>query len=403
MSTAPERALVWLFPPTGAAPLVCGELRRIGGGRKLAFRYDAAWLAHPGAFALAPDLPLMVGDIEPALHLDVHPVFEDAGPDDWGRRVIDRAYQPSRRLLLNYLALAGQCPVGALGFTWPGQLLQADTLAGLESIEELLAAVHSVENREPLSERHARLLKPGTSVGGMRPKALIAIDGQPWMAKFPSRLDEQDVCGIEGASLRLAYECGIDVAASRLIACGKRQLLLVKRFDRDAEARRQFLSARTMFESEGLDYSYAHLAQLVRKHSAQPVADAHDLFRRLVFNIVIENGDDHERNHGFLRVGRVYRLAPAYDIAPQLQNTGYQALAISGNEMASALPHALAAAHEFGLGAEEARSIAAGIVDTVATRWRAVFHAAGVPQPDIEVVARFVDPRVAAGEAALRI
>jgi len=402
VSTAPDRALVWLFPPTGAAPLVCGELRRIGGGRKLAFRYDAAWLAQPDAFALAPDLPLKAGEIEPAAHLDVHPVFEDAGPDDWGRRVIDRAYQPSRRLLLDYLALAGQCPVGALGFTWPDQPLQTDTLAGLESIEELLAAVHSVENREPLSQRHARLLKPGTSVGGMRPKALIAIDGQPWMAKFPSRLDEQDVCGIEGASLTLARECGIDVAASRLVTCAKRQVLLVKRFDRDGEARRQFFSARTMFESEGLNYSYAHLAQLVRKHSAQPVADAHELFRRLLFNIVIENGDDHERNHGFLRNGHVYRLAPAYDIAPQLQNTGYQAMAISGDEMASALPHALATAHEFGLGTDAAREIAVGVVGTVAARWRAVFLAAGVPTQDIELAARFVEPRLVAASAALR-
>lgn len=402
MNTAPDRALVWLFPPVGGAPVVCGELRRIGAGRKLAFRYDDAWLARPDAFALAPDLLLKAGDIEPAAHLDVHPVFEDAGPDDWGRRVIDRAFAPSRRLLLDYLALAGQCPVGAIGFTWPGQSLEADTLAGLERIEELLAAVHSVENREPLSVRHARLLKPATSVGGMRPKALIAIDGQPWMAKFPSRLDQEDVCGIEGASLLLARECGIEVAASRLIPCGKRQLLLVKRFDREGEMRRQFLSARTLFESEGLGYSYAHLAQLVRKHSAQPVADAHELFRRLVFNIVIENGDDHERNHGFLRIGHVYRLAPAYDLAPQLQNTGYQAIAISGNEMASALPHALAAAHEFGLGAGQALDIARGIASTVASRWRAVFQAAGVPAADIEVVARFIGPRVAAASAGLR-
>lgn len=403
MNATPDRALVWLFLPAGGAPILCGELRRIGGGRKLAFRYDDAWLARPDAFALAPDLLLKPGEIGPAAQLDVHPVFEDAGPDDWGRRVIDSAHQPARRLPLDYLALAGHCPVGALGFSWPGQPLLADALAGLDSIDELLAAVRSVENREPLSERHARLLKPATSIGGMRPKALIAIDGQPWMAKFPSRLDEEDVCGIEGASLLLAHACGIEVAVSQLITCGKRQVLLVKRFDRDADLRHQFLSARTMFESEGLGYSYAHLAQLVRKHSAQPGADAHDLFRRLVFNIVIENGDDHERNHGFLRVGRVYRLAPAYDIAPQLQNTGYQAMAISGNEMASTLPHALAAAHEFGLGAVEARSIAAGIVGTVATHWRAVFQAAGVPQPDIELVARFVDPRVAAGQAALRI
>ena len=222
------------------------------------------------------------------------------------------------------------------------------------------------------------------------------------MAKFPSRLDEQDVCGIEGASLTLARECGIDVAASRLIACGLRQLLLVKRFDRDAKARRQFFSARTMFESEGLNYSYAHLAQLVRKHSAQPVADAHELFRRLLFNIVIENGDDHERNHGFLRNGHAYRLAPAYDIAPQLQNTGYQAMAISGDEMASALPHALAAAHEFGLGTDAARDIAVGVVGTVAARWRAVFLSAGVPSQDVELVARFVEPRLAAASAALR-
>ena len=157
-----------------------------------------------------------------------------------------------------------------------------------------------------------------------------------------------------------------------------------------------------MLESAGLGYSYANLAQLLRQHSAQPVDDAHELFRRSVFNIVIENGDDHERNHGLLQSGHVYRLAPAYDLAPQLQNTGYQAVAISGDEMASALPHALPAAREFGLGIDQARNIAAAIVGTVAARWCAVFEAAGVPQPDLEVVARFTQPQAKAASAALR-
>jgi len=397
--------LVWIHTPAGGPPIVCGSLKLLPRSSKVAFFYDEGYLKRPDAFSLAPDLPLRTGLFEPSHHLDIHPVFEDAGPDAWGREVINRIHAPTRRSLMDYLVLSGSDAMGALAFSWPAASLHPASPSRLESLESLLQAIEKIENRQDISPEQALLLRPGTSLGGMRPKSSVKINGVDWIAKFPSRQDEIDTCALEYGFMRLAGECSIDVPDVRLVNCKDVHVLLVQRFDRTVNGERlQFLSAKTLLESNGIStYSYADLAQLIRKDSPSPVEDAENLFRRLIFNIAIENGDDHERNHGFLRKGNCFALSPAYDMSPQLQNTGYQSLVIDQGSMESSIALAIASAGHFRLDQRESVRIATEVIETVANRWRSILSESGLDDFAISVVSRFVQPRIEQAKSDLAV
>jgi serine/threonine-protein kinase HipA len=385
---------VWIYPPEARTPRLCGTLRLIG-GRRCLFAYAQNWLDDKQAFELSPDLPLRPGSFEPETGLDIHPVFEDAGPDRWGRRVIETAFRPQRRSPIDYLALAGEDRIGALGFSWSVDAYQTpiDQAFHVTDLEGLVEAAHAIEVHEPIDERLRRLLQPGRSVGGARPKAIIQDGGRHWIAKFPAEGDEVDVSVVEHASLRLAEACGIEVPESRLVPIRGKSILLVERFDRTPSGfRRHLVSARTMLIAEGIDIgvaAYADLAEIARRYSPAPRADARELFQRMLFNIAMENTDDHEKNHAFLNVDGKWKLAPAYDLQPQLQGIGYQQLIVGTQAHEPSVENALSDAGRFMLTRAEASAEAERVLD-VLTRWPEHFHAEGVSARDIEMCERFV-------------
>jgi serine/threonine-protein kinase HipA len=203
------------WQPQAVEPTPCGTLELLQ-GRVCRFSYDPHWLRHAAAFALAPDLPLLTGSFNPPPGCDLHPIFEDAGPDRWGRAVINKVFHPSRRSPLDYLALAGENRIGALGFSATRESFQAERQQVYETADlpALRDAANALAAQLPISPAMLRLLQPGSGAGGARPKAIVRHRDADWIAKFPDREDQVDVAAIEHASLRLASLCGITVATS---------------------------------------------------------------------------------------------------------------------------------------------------------------------------------------------
>ncbi|RYF41815.1 MAG: type II toxin-antitoxin system HipA family toxin, partial [Comamonadaceae bacterium] len=226
-------------------------------------------------------------------------------------------------------------------------------------------------------------LQGGGSLGGTRPKATFIHGGRRHIAKFPSRGDAHDVEVLEASTLALARLCGITVPDFFLHPLRHGQALLLERFDREgpaeAELRQHYLSAAAVLDAryESSDGSYVELAQVLRRLGAQPQIDLPELYRRLVFNLVVDNSDDHVKNHGLLLRADGWRLAPAFDLVMQLSNLGYQALAVLPDRLDSHLGLAREAAPQFGLTPAQAQAVIESVAETVHTQAPVMLDAHG--------------------------
>jgi len=254
----------------------------------------------------------------------------------------------------------------------------------------LSAAEHVIEDKD--TEEDLRLLfAPGSSLGGARPKAsVIEKDGQLAIAKFPRRDDEINTVAWEAVALALAAKAGIPVPAGRVEIVAKKPVLLLRRFDREGKHRIPFLSAMSMLGARDRETrSYLEIVDALRQHGAAPKADMEALWRRLVFNILISNTDDHLRNHGFLYAGQEgWRLSPAYDLNPVPVDIKPRILttAINEDDNTASLELAMEVAGYFELDEVTARKIAAEVGKAV-SKWRdeAVRH--GLGKAEIERMA----------------
>jgi len=383
----------WIYPLGEQQPVLCGALELLN-GRRCVFSYDAQWLGHEKRFALSPDLALRAGVMEPPAGLELHPIFEDAGPDRWGKNVINKVFNPQRRSPLEYLERAGEDRIGALGFSRSALAYEVlkEQAFHVADLGDLMHAAQALSTQAPIDENLRRLLRPGASAGGARPKAIIQHEGGDWIAKFPTLDDEHDICAMEHASLLLAKSCGIDVPESQLVDVGGRNVLLVKRFDRAEGGRLHYASARSMALAEGIredDMGYADLADLVRRSLPDAKKQCHELFRRMALNVLLENTDDHGKNHAFLLHADGWRLSPAYDIQPQLQGIGYQQLRIGHQNYEPSMANVLSDCGRFMLKKDEAVAVLSDVADKVC-KWPEVFARAGVPQRDVDACARYV-------------
>lgn len=383
---------VWIYLEGAREPVLCGRLELLN-GRKCVFSYDESWIERECAFALSPDMPLQSWVIEPPAGLDLHPIFEDAGPDRWGKSVINKVFNPRRRSPLEYLELAGENRIGALGFSRSAsEYLAADGASfHVADLPELIRAAEALSLQMPIDDNLRRLLRPGSSAGGAQPKCIINHRGEDWIAKLPAGEGEHTQA-IEHASLELARQCGICAVESELVKVGNRDVLLVKRFDRHKEGRVHFASARTLLIADGVAegrMGYADVAEIARRLSSSPVDDSHELYRRMVFNILIENTDDHEKNHAFVFHQGEWKLSPAYDVLPQLQGLGFHQLRIGKDGNESKVANALSECERFMLKPGEAKEIVEQTAEQV-RHWREAFARAGVSQQDIEACDRFI-------------
>lgn len=380
------------------APAGILKLARHGVVESGEFAYGQRYLQSPQASALNPNyLPLRSASLAlperrirdgGALPL----TFRDALPDSWGRRVLEAQYGNTLSDI-NVLLLTNADRVGAMVFAEHLPIQSELSVADLIRLDELADAVRQLEFSMEITPAMKRLLQRGGTLGGARPKATFIRDEVRWMAKFPARGDEYDVEILEAATLTLARQCGIQVSEFFVQPLHIGHALLLRRFDRlgslAVERRIHFLSASALldvpYESSG--GSYVELAQTLRCVSADPARDLHQLYIRMVFNLVIDNSDDHVKNHGVLLAGnKDYLLSPAFDLVPQLTNIGYQQLAIFPGKFESHIDLVREAVPHFGISPDKANEIVADITSKCETEFDGILRGLGANKMLVERV-----------------
>ncbi|WP_291922002.1 type II toxin-antitoxin system HipA family toxin [Limnohabitans sp.] len=386
-------SLWWLGDPH--APQRIGTLSLQDQRRKVALTYDPTWLSSPQGFALSEDLPLRTGLMLPAERDTAAGAVDDARPDQWGERVIRLIERPARLSLLEYLYFAGDDRFGALGVSLQAQTYAPATTAAMptfDGLTDMHQAVQRVMAGDAVSEQQRRLLQPGVSMGGARPKSLMQIDGVSWVVKF-SEGGELDAPLIEHASMQLARRCGIQTADTLALPLPQGHAVAVRRFDRAGSQRLHVQSACVALRAAGEVLGYPELAQLIRRlgRPDQVRAQQQELFRRMVFNILIDNTDDHEKNHALVRgADGFYALSPAFDVLPAAQGLGYQQMRVGAQGHEASMVNALSEARAFGLTDTQARVTVAEIASQVA-QWKAVFEGLNARDADVDLLAQYLD------------
>lgn len=392
-----------VFMTRDATDVAIGRLwARVRGGRETAsFEYAAGWLASDARFELDPELPLGRGQFH--TERNVFNVFSDCAPDRWGQTLLRRHERarakaegraPRTLHAIDFVALVSdETRLGSLRLRAPGGtefLTRSSRVPPLVQLPRLLRASAAVVEDRDTADDLALLLAPGTSLGGARPKAsVVDPSGRLAIAKFPSRDDEWPITRWEAATLAMARAAGIDVASHELLVVAKKPVLLVRRFDREHERRIPYMSALTALSArDGETRSYLEVAEALRRIGARPRDDLAQLWRRLVFNILVSNTDDHLRNHGFLHEERGWRLCPAFDLNPMPADVRprVQALSIDATGAASGIDVARSVAASFGVSARESRTITRGVARVVGA-WKTHAKAAGLTARQIDRMA----------------
>ena len=389
----------------GTRSIGLARSNRVRGAETILFEYDVSWLADRQRFALEPALALTRGTFAPPVGLATFGSIGDSAPDSWGRRLMqrnerrlaDREDRAVRTLAESdyLLGIADETRLGALRFRWIGEkIFQAPIRTGVPALIELgrlLQITGRILRDEETDEDLQLIFAPGSSLGGARPKASV-IDqrGDLSIAKFPKETDEYSVETWEEIALRLADQAGIATPQHQLIDVAGMAVMLSRRFDRKSAIRIPFLSALAMMGArDGERGSYPEIVDALVQHGAQGKADAHELYRRVVFNVLISNVDDHLRNHGFLWLGNSgWSLSPAYDLNPVPADLKARVLTtkIDLDEGTCSVDLLESASEFFALTLAQARAIIKEVAAVTAT-WREFAAAVGVRSAAIDRMA----------------
>lgn len=390
-------------------PILMGRLyvNVIRGGEAYSFEYDKAWLKSTGLnLSLDPELLPYVGRQYPR-GKGIFGLLADLSPDRWGRMLMNKreriqAEREGRkpRKLYDSDYLLGVYDVTRMGgvrlkIDMEGSFLSDDkesTVPPWTTLRTLEEASRNFENDESgLAEKWLnQLIRPGSSLGGARPKATVmAPDGQLWIAKFPSKNDDNDTGAWEKVAYDLAALCGLNVTESKLEKFSKLgSTFLIKRFDRNGNKRVHFASAMTLLgKTDGASAadgtSYLDIAAFIKSHGARPKEDLVELWRRIVFNMAISNSDDHLRNHGFLLTKQGWILSPVYDVNP-VPYGDELALNVDANSNSIDIELAIDTAVKFGMAKDIARKLALDIVSKVDTNWEKLASIHGLSHRQID-------------------
>lgn len=401
-------------------PQLIGELSydSVRGNETYGFSYDKEWLAKYGEVFLSEDLPNFPSIQYSRPERDIFACFSDALPDRWGRTLLNRREQiaaaedkrPVRRLTsFDYLiGIDDASRMGGFRFTETpsGKFINCEAslrVPPLASVRELMNAAHEIEASEekhllPSKKWLAQLLHPGTSLGGARPKAsVIDEDGRLTVAKFPSRKDDYDVGLWEHFCHVIGRKAGLNVAETSTIPGEDYHILLSKRFDRNDSGKRiHFASALTLLgltdgDNASTGYGYPDIVDFIIQNGSNVKQNLEELYRRVVFYIIVGNSDDHFRNHGFLLTRKGWKLSPAYDINPTLADS--QSLLINRSTSKSDLNILLESAGDYMLATEKAKTIIDEVKSAMKS-WRNEARRLGLPQRDIEMFATRFDTRL---------
>jgi serine/threonine-protein kinase HipA len=367
-------------------------------GRETAsFEYDKSWLINPLRFSLEPALALYEGKFHTEKSL--FGSIGDSAPDRWGRILMKRFeaekskmthQKPCQLNEIDYLMLVDdKLRQGSLRFKRANgeEFLSSGvkTIPLLTDLSKLLAASHHVLENNEMSEELRLLLAPGSSLGGARPKACVQDnDGNLHIAKFSRKDDEFSVVLWEAVALTLAKDAGIAVPQWQ----AQKDMIIIRRFDRNRQKRVPFLSAMSMLGASDNDsgHSYLEIADALTQYGASPRGDLAELWRRIVFNILISNTDDHLRNHAFLyEVSRGWRLSPVYDLNPNPYGKNVLSLNISETDCTQSLDLVLSVAEYFRLTMKEAQTIVEEVSCAV-KNWRNVAQILNISSREIELM-----------------
>ncbi len=398
---------VYITLPEETEPVTAGrfELERTAGDRPLGrFVFGRSYLARTNAVDLDPiELTLGKETFETVALQGIFGALRDAGPDYWGRRVINR-HVGGQLGELDYLLHSPDDRAGALGFghgqTPPASQRKFNKTLDLAKLQKIADAIVTYEDLGPeedgSTEQAEELLLIGTSMGGARPKAVVEDKDGLWLTKFNRRDDKWNVAKVERAMLTLARNCGLTVPESKLTKIGERDVLMVKRFDRE-KAPKGYLRARmvsglTLLQAEDTyrsreKWSYIQFAEELRRASTEPKRDARELFARICFNALISNTDDHPRNHAILAKASDWRLSPAYDLTstPHVSLERRDLAMICGDQGRYANAANLKSqSARFLLKPDETDAIIDRMEAQVRDTWYAVMRAEGVSESDCE-------------------
>jgi serine/threonine-protein kinase HipA len=386
--------------------LLAGWLRSDGSrGAPVSFAYDDGYLSDPGAYPLDPALPLVGGTMTTGPGRATFGAFADSAPDAWGRSLIARteaaraeaqgAEPPSLGELDVLTTVRDDLRQGALryrhGEDGPFLAVGDPGAPGPADLPDLLDLAARFEEDDLGLTELERLLWVGGSIGGWRPKvSFVDAAGRAAIAKLPKAgWDSWDVMAWEKVAHDLARAAGISLPDSELIRVGDAHVFVVTRFDRRGAARLGYASARTMLGAAyGDQRSYLEIADVISERSADADADLRELWRRVVFSVLISNTDDHLRNHGFLHErGESWALSPAFDLNPDPRpGPKHLSTAIEGTDTSASVDAALRVAGHFRLDEDAALDVLAEVSRAVAG-WRQVAAAHGLQPPDVEAMA----------------
>ena len=396
---AEKKITVFIYLPGETVAVPAGIFTHESDLRIGTFAYGRKYSERKNALPVDPAaLPLGLTPRAVTTNKGLYGAFRDAAPDYWGRLVIaaERKVPPEALSETDFLLDANATRVGNLDF----RITPYDPEPSLEPphfdrLEEVLEAASKIEAGEEISGHLLDLLRQGTSVGGARPKCTVEWQDALWIAKFPARGDTLNIPRIEHATMTLAGKGGIRIPALRLQSVGETSVLLVRRFDREKHpegwVRKGFLSSLALLqwdEADRLSWDYGAIASAMRRHTS--LNDIQELFRRMVFNILVRNTDDHPRNHGFLFDASGVELSPAYDLVPSLTQPGVGtvfslAMSVGARGREASLDNALSQARRFGLSGEEAGMVVEQLQETV-RGWRDHFAAVGCPEVEIRAL-----------------
>lgn len=399
----PDKLYAWMLSEP-KAPRLIGAISRQSNG-DVALSYDPQWIA--SGFALSEDMPISANSFTPAHRSGRRPAapgaLDDARPDRWGEKVIRYLYKPGATLF-DHLYFAGDERFGAIGVSTSSSAylpFSPRVLPRLDDANDLSDAARIIETGEgELAGQQRALIGAGGSLGGAKPKAVIAIDGEEWVLKFFNS-EPVDHPLVEHATMTLARKAGINAAQTLPIRLQGAHAVAVKRFDRQGAVRVHCISACTLVRSEtpqGMEpeFGYPQLARAMRRVADASTLDLQlrELFRRMIFNILIANTDDHEKNHALLChiSGRTMKLelSPAYDIVPTGSGALEHQFMISNTSREPSLADAMSAAADFNLTQPQAAKEVQGII-AVVNDWRTHFHATKVSKRDIAEIAALID------------
>src|SRR6266849_6030636 len=369
---------VYVHLPDGPAP--AGRLEMIEDGRNsyAIFEYGTRYLNRPNRVPVDPaalPLPDRNGvQFRTAEGFEVFNGIRDAAPDRWGRYLMRKAAGGENLNEFDFLVASGDGRVGALAFgpdptggprrivPWGDGDLPGENL-DLAALSEAIERAQSVEELTP---ELRRIVEAGSSLGGARPKVATTHRGAPWIAKFSAKDDPYPVCRTELAIMRLAKQCGLNVPDLDFMSILKRDIYLIQRFDRVTDGNQ------------------------LRRLGSEPDRDLRELYRRMAFNILVGNDDDHLRNHAFLFDQRGWRLSPLYDVVPKprIGSEGRLVLAVGERGHEATLANALTSAPAFGLKRDEAIALLEDLRRQVDAEWKTALVRAELGSTDIERLAK---------------